>query len=350
MTSTYENDYATLSAILRVARPHDTANERKWTSDYLDARLVEYGARVAIDEIGNRWATIGAPPVFGPNILFSCHIDTMDARTDEKGLVIDETGTIRLRKAKAGRCLGADDGAGLWLLLELVRAGIPGTYVFHRGEEKGRIGSRHVQDHEAWRLDSFDACIAFDRRGTRDIITHQMSERGCSDDFAFALANQLNTASFGALSYRPDDSGSYTDSYSYFDTIAECTNISIGYDREHGPQESLDFAHLRALRDACLAIDWQSLPIARDPNKPEYLDYSGWAGGYRGGWQSWCDETPARDDTAASLEALCFEYPDIAADLLVSLGVNRGDFLDAMADQYPRQAALEALDTSDRLR
>jgi hypothetical protein len=344
--SNRNTDFATLAAILRVARPHDTERERQWCRDYIDGTLGALGYAVEIDGAGNRWINVPGAPASAPAILFSCHVDTMDSATEDKGVVMDSAGIIRLKKGKPGRCLGADDGAGVWLLSEMIRAGVPGTYVFHRGEERGRIGSLYVAKSEAFRLEQFDICIAFDRRGTSDIITHQMAERGCSETFAKKLAGEINNSARGALRYRPDDSGSYTDSYSYFDLIPECTNVSIGYSSEHGPRESLDFAHIVKLRDALLGVQWSALPVERDPSRTEYLDWGGYGGGYgAGGWggsysSRWHDDDDAGvANDGTSLETLCFEYPDVAAALLDALGISRLDFLEELAALYPGQAS-----------
>jgi hypothetical protein len=117
--------------------------------------------------------------------------------------------------------------------------------------------------------------VAFDRKGTGDIIDHQRGGRCCSDIFVKALSAQLKEQ---GLTYAAA-TGSFTDTANYRDTIPECTNLSCGYYNEHGPSEWLDVAHLHALRDAVVKIDWESLPAARDPKEiyipPVYTGY-GW--------------------------------------------------------------------------
>jgi hypothetical protein len=49
---------------------------------------------------------------------------------------------------KMSSCLGADDAAGVWLLCEMIRAGIPGLYVFHRNEERGGRGAEFFAKHK----------------------------------------------------------------------------------------------------------------------------------------------------------------------------------------------------------
>lgn len=67
----------------------------------------------------------------------------------------------------------------------------------------------------------------------------------------------------GPRPWAPDDGSSYTDSASYADTIAECTNLSVGCFGAHSTDEELDIAFLEQLAQACREIDWEGLPVAR---------------------------------------------------------------------------------------
>lgn len=343
--------WLSLHSILRIARPHDSKSEGKWLSTYLDRELSLAGYKPDRDGFGNRWIEVPGNSSRAPVILWSAHVDTVDASGDEKSVSLGADGIARLAKRKAGRCLGADDGAGVWLLLEMIRAGVPGIYAFHRGEEKGRLGSKHVSEREPGRLAKVDACVAFDRRGKDNIITHQMSERGCSEAFATALGRALNFASGGRLAYSPDDSGSFTDTYSYFGQVSECTNLSVGYQSEHGPNETLDFDHLLTLRAAILSADFSALPIERDCTVTEYCDdwrtWGGYgSGSYGGGWRFDDDDDGWRSggksrasDLDESLASLVSEYPEVASDLLASMGVTIMDFLEAVDDVHPAGAS-----------
>jgi hypothetical protein len=115
----------------------------------------------------------------------------------------------------------------------------------------------------------YDRIISFDRRDVGSIITHQSWSRCCSNAFADELANQLNSTGLG-LSYIKDDGGVYTDSAEFIDIIPECTNISVGYYKEHTHTESQDIDHLERLANACLQVDWDNLPTVRDPKVTEY--------------------------------------------------------------------------------
>jgi len=47
--------------------------------------------------------------------------------------------------------------------------------------------------------------------------------------------------------------------------VPECSNLSIGYAREHSTFETLDIEYLEALIARLCAIDWEALPVVRDP-------------------------------------------------------------------------------------
>jgi di/tripeptidase len=50
------------------------------------------------------------------------------------------------------------------------------------------------------------------------------------------------------------------------DIIPECTNVSVGYYREHTTEEKQDIDHLINLCKACVKVDWENLSVKRDPS------------------------------------------------------------------------------------
>lgn len=205
-------------------------------------------------------------------VLWSCHIDTVHKTTDNtimQEVWLSDDGVAFVDSTCD--CLGADDGAGVWLLLEMMACGVEGTYIFHRGEEIGCWGSRQMATlHRDW-LAQFTHAFAFDRRGTTSIITHQRGQRGCSEALSVKFAALLG------LGHESDPTGVYTDTAEYMGIIPECVNVSIGYTDEHFNMEALDTGYLQQLRDAMVAIDWMNaaLPVDRDPSKVEYDDSYG---------------------------------------------------------------------------
>lgn len=188
--------------------------------------------------------------------LFVAHTDTVHHKggTNRYALMPDSVHAV-------DQPLGADDAAGVAILCTMIEYGIPGYYIFTRGEECGGRGSKYLANEWDETLEQFDRAIAFDRRGTSDVITHQFGGECCSNEFAEALSDALNASD--SLLYMPSDRGVYTDTAEFTELIPECTNISAGYFAEHSDQEWLDLNHWRALRDACLMIEWDALPTVR---------------------------------------------------------------------------------------
>lgn len=193
--------------------------------------------------------------------LFSCHMDTCE-RWDNQLTRKVKFGANSILKSDGKHVLGADDGAGMAILLHMIDRKIPGTYIFHYSEETGGKSARAMaQYHTDW-LMQFKRCIAFDRGGKDEIITHQGGDKGASDEFAEALSLALSDDDY-ILAGSPD--GVYTDNKEYFELQAEIVNVSIGYTAQHGPHETLDLSYLAWLAERCTQIDWESLPTVREP-------------------------------------------------------------------------------------
>lgn len=277
--------------MLTFRRPHKSQGE----ADFIDRFLAPYEPEE--DGAGNYVIITDA----SSRTLFSCHIDTVH-RNDRRQQICHDA-SMNIVYKDDDHPLGADDAVGVWLLLEMIDAGMPGTFIFHRGEERGGIGSSWRATYMAEQMRWFDRAIAFDRRGTTDIITHQCCGRCCSQEFANALATQLGN------NYAPDDSGTFTDTANYADLIAECTNISCGYYHEHSPSETLDLEHVLALRDLVLQVDWEELPTVREPGEDDIQP------------AHWTMATPTRgedllDATLADFlddELMYYDYNDMLA-------------------------------------
>lgn len=159
-----------------------------------------------------------------------------------------------------GAPLGADDAAGIQVLCYLMDRKVPGYYIFSRAEEVGGKGAEHLLRENEALLRQFDRAIAFDRRDTWNVITHQAGRRCCSDTFAETLATELCNQ---GLIYSPDDTGIFTDTAVWMDVIPECTNLSVGYDMQHSDHETQDTAYLTNLMLAAAEVGWESLPTKR---------------------------------------------------------------------------------------
>lgn len=229
------------------------------------------------DEFGNLFIKIGES-----DVMFTSHLDTATAALTSVNHVFD--GNIIKTDGKS--ILGADDKAGVTIMLYMIENKIPGLYYFFLGEEVGCVGSRKVANvQKEQKIEGINKVISFDRRGTDSVITFQSSQRCCSDVFGEALSKQLNLAD-DTFSYKNDPTGILTDSIQFITIYPECTNISVGYRSEHTFTEQQDIEHLTKLAEACLKVDWNGLPVERDPSKTEYKSYGGY-GGY--GWDAWDD-------------------------------------------------------------
>lgn len=209
------------------------------------------------DQFGNYYITVGD----NFSTMFTCHLDTASREVQ----MINQIQTGNFIHTDGKSILGADDKAGMTVILYMISKMVPGLYYFFVGEEVGCIGSRALS--QKFDFPNITKVVSFDRRGTGSVITEQMYGRCCSDEFAQSLCDLFNSTGLG-LNYSPDDTGIVTDSAQFIDIVPECTNISVGYYNEHTGKEKQDIDHLTRLCRAAVTIDWESLPIVRNPNEP----------------------------------------------------------------------------------
>lgn len=317
------------TALLKILKTRRPTNDPNGNVRFMHFLLHKNGIKNWItDPHGNTHLTICHTDGSLPKTCFTSHTDTVDNKRGDNMIVVDHQG---MASVLGGGVLGADDGAGMYIMLEMILEDVPGHYVFFSTEEQGRVGSSKYNMPE-----HVQVCVSFDRKGTKDLITHQMGERGCSDAFADSLIAQL--AQHG-LDYEKDPTGSFTDSYSFFSTVPECINLSCGYYNQHTKQESLDTVFLEHLIDAVVLIDWESLAVERDPSKIELEDDWGWHMGKFGSHSGYKFKSHAlRDynmedyedilDESDTLLELCTDYPDVAAALLDTYAITVQDFKD----------------------
>ena len=221
------------------------------------------------DKFGNLFIKIGES-----DVMFTSHLDTATSANTTVNHVF--SGDIIKTDGKS--ILGADDKAGVTIMLYMIKNSIPGLYYFFLGEEVGCIGSKKLStEHKESKIDGINKVISFDRRGTTSVISFQSSRRCASDNFTKSLSAQLNQAD-SDFKYETDDTGILTDSYQFVGVYPECTNISVGYQSEHTFSESQNIKHLEKLAEACLKVDWNGLPVERDPSKSEYKSYGRYGG------------------------------------------------------------------------
>lgn len=298
-----------LCRMLKYRRPAGSITERA----FIDRWITPLGAQP--DKAGNQILRIPEPDGTPSPILWSAHTDTVHRYGGKHSLSWINPTTVTSSK---NHCLGADDTVGCWLLCQMAKAGIPGLYIWHAEEEVGGRGSSALAYDTPEVLEGIKYAIAFDRRGTREIITHQLGERCASDAFARSLADALG------LPLSPSDKGMYTDTANYTSLVPECTNVSVGYEGEHTSHECLDVAYAQALLAALLAADFSELVCARNPEaqivSPWKIEDD----------ESWGLRTPRKRPTIAQfadreLEDYVRGNPEDVADFLYNQGFSAGD-------------------------
>lgn len=276
-----------LQIILETKRPtNDPDLCRRFTSLLLDRLKIHHD----IDSHNNIFVEIGESTT-----CFTSHTDTVDNKTG-KNVLIQENGYL---KVSGGGVLGADCGTGMYIMMRMILAEVPGLYVFFSTEEQGRIGSQKFEMPA-----HINRCISFDRKGTNNLITTQSGEKGCSDEFANHFIAHFN------LPFVKDPTGSYTDSYTFFDTVPECINLSVGYYYQHTKSECQDVQFAEDMVRACLNMDWEALPTVRDPEEDYIQPYANYRG-YK----------------ITTIYDFCFDEPEIAAAMLEEYGVTLNDMV-----------------------
>lgn len=224
-----------------------------------ETEVLEFLPDLEMDKFGNYYKVIDGDDT----TMFTSHLDTADRKQVDTVLLSKNEGGDEYIFTDGTSILGADDKAGMTVMLYMMAHNVPGIYYFFIGEERGGIGSRDL----ASEYSSFDflknitKCISFDRRKTGSIITSQYGRVCCSDTFGNALAKEYNM--YNDMDLSIDPTGVFTDSASLMDDIAECTNVSVGYNHEHTTKEIQNISYLERLCKASVKVKWAKLPVAR---------------------------------------------------------------------------------------
>ena len=297
-----------LVEMLKYKRPEGSKTQRLFCERFLEPHFGKP------DVHGNYVLIIGDKP----NICFTAHHDTVHKEDGLQKLVITND-IVSIADPKSSNCLGADCTTGVWILLEMIDNNIDGVYVVHAAEESGCRGSSNlILDNPSW-LKDIDAVISFDRYGDNSIITHQMSSRTASDEFAKSFSTVLNMPQLVADTY-----GSYTDSNEYADIVSECTNISVGYYGQHGVNETQDLEFVNELVIHLVCADWSQLVFKRDPSVVEWCD------DYRNYYYGSGVSTSFYDDdyNYEDIKDLVLDYPEDIAKWLDDLGMTAPDIME----------------------
>jgi hypothetical protein len=209
------------------------------------------------DDYGNYYTIIG-----DSDTVFTCHLDTASRTKNPVTLISYEKGGEEYIVTDGKSILGADDKAGVTVLMYMIAHNIPGVYWFFIGEERGGLGSRHVSNN----IQNYPfmagktKCVSFDRRNYHSVITQQMGVQCCSNEFAKEICDEMSKS---GLKLSIDPTGVFTDSANFIEQINECTNISVGYFNEHTHTEMQNMTYLINLCEAAISCDWKNLKTHR---------------------------------------------------------------------------------------
>jgi hypothetical protein len=299
----------TIKSYLEYARaPFSIAEE-----NFINRYIVPRGSYA--DSFGNHFIRLGTGD---KKIALTCHTDTIHHFGGKQELT-QQGEWLQLKNQKRGFCLGADDGAGIYAINQLVDNFKRGLYSFDpeavsliicyfRDEERGGCGSAFAAKNSNL-FDDIPIIISLDRQDQNDIVISQLSASCCSDNFTIPLMNHFNSS---------PAHGSFTDSATWMDLPAncgfrECTNLSVGYENQHSGNERLntDFL-LDFFIPKLLSFDWGQLTATRVPNDFNNWDYSGnYSGGYSGNY--------------SDLEDYVYRNPATVSDYLDSCGISVND-------------------------
>lgn len=289
-----------LLEVLSYRRGYDTKGEKLFIKKHIRP-LKDSEHEYHEDGFGNILVVVGDEP---PAILHNAHTDSCHSgRNSEiyQSLAICEDGMVRLldeavprkstlpdtktkgktkHKVKKeervhslfGEVLGADDGTGMYLMLHMIDAKVPGYYLFTRAEEVGGQGVKFIiKDKSDHALLNFlpeypELVISYDRKDYGSIITEQMCGVCMGDDASALFASKLLTASLDWVEneeftgiFKADPTGSYTDSAEFVGRAKHCTNLSVGYFDQHSPRESQHLQFAEDLLTTLINLDWYDL-------------------------------------------------------------------------------------------
>ena len=137
------------------------------------------------DQFGNYFYEIG-----NSETLFTTHLDTYSDKKEKINHVVEGD----IIKTDGTTILGGDNKAGCVILINMIEKNIPGTYYFFLGEESAVHGDYpfgSINAIESGDFSRFKRCISFDRKESGQLITRQLGQDCCSDDFSDSLIKEF---------------------------------------------------------------------------------------------------------------------------------------------------------------
>jgi hypothetical protein len=143
--------------------------------------------------------------------------------------------------------LGADDRAGVFAIIQIIRAGYRPHIIFTTDEEKGGVGAKYLSKQECPFKD-LKYLIELDRRGSKDCVFYDVD-------------NSIFTKYIESFGFE-ESWGTFSD-ISYFapDWKKCAVNLSVGYYEEHSYAEHLKLKELQETIDkVCKMLSEKSIP------------------------------------------------------------------------------------------
>ena len=222
------------------------------------------------DIFGNYYQIIGE----NTQTMFTAHLDNRckNEETVKIKITTNDDNGEEFISTDGNTILGADDKAGVTVLLYMIHNNIQGLYYFFIGEESGCIGSKNLYSKfdEIDYLKNIKRCITFDRKDINSIITHQSDIQCCSMKFAKALQKEYDRFD---INLELDSTGIWSDGAEFIDKIKECTNLSVGFYNEHENSEKQNISYLNRFCDASININWDELPTNIIKKYNEFFNY-----------------------------------------------------------------------------
>jgi len=194
--------------------------------------------------------------------MLCVHLDTVDNTPPKAGDIQQKNGILELSPAgkRARRCLGADDRAGVWIILQVLKARPDDfSFAFFCNEEIGCIGSNaYSQEVDTPAVSCF---LSIDRKST-DWHRPELADYGYSNNDLRAYLPQ---------NYQ-DVSGSVTDCSVLSDyTGLACYNFTAGYRYEHTNKEQLNIALMKQVAADIIKLDIPAQIFEADVPEPVFF-------------------------------------------------------------------------------
>jgi hypothetical protein len=197
------------------------------------------------DGFGNLFIKIGES-----KILFTAHLDTFSKKVEKVNHVIEG----KFLKTDGTTILGGDNKVGCAILINMIRANIPGNYYFYCGEEVGRLGSEY--HNSKINNEDYLLAVAFDRKDIGSICNYQRGIKLANDELVDFLITELNKTGY---TFFKDHFGLSCDTFSFNEKVNNCINISTGVYGEHTTGEKIDLDYYKSLQNCVLGVDWRKV-------------------------------------------------------------------------------------------